>query len=431
MGQIQSATDALTQVKSLLNQQVSATPQVGVVQKAPDMGPTSPVTAEPPQASNVFTLTQFERARVTYQAQGSFDGRNYAYNATLTYERVAYSQGSSQPPVQPPASSDDSAVPVPASADDETPSQAATPLPASSADTSVVAHHVIVNATTVWYRQLTTHTLAAPAATSAASAPSGQTSSAAPDESTVPATQTEPAIKKLSLDDFAALRSRTFDRSRESTLNLKLTTQEGDLIELTFKQLDVLTQTRLKGVTETGERIRAGDTTRSSERNVSMQITGDLSDAEKAAIDSVLQNVIDVANQFFQGDLRSAAANIADAQIDMNQLANVSLQMSMSQHREMNKVTVGNDGGLMQLAHRDRGVGQALEFLADQQRTLIAAAKTQFDDHSAVKLVKELLPALIAPPQADTATQGAVDAQPPASDSTTQTDAAPDTAISA
>ena len=204
---------------------------------------------------------------------------------------------------------------------------------------------------------------------------------------------------------------------------LKLTTQEGDLVELTFRQLDVLTQTRLKGVSDSGDQVGATDTTGNSQRNVNMQITGDLSDAEKSAIDSVLQNVIDVANQFFHGDLQAAMGKMADAQIDTNQLAEVSLKMSMSQNREMNKVTVGDDGKIQQMAHRDSGASQALEFLADQQQTLITAAKTQFDDHSAVKLVKQLLPVLIAPlPTSSTATdpvaQSPDDTAVPAADPT-------------
>jgi hypothetical protein len=93
--------------------------------------------------------------------------------------------------------------------------------------------------------------------------------------------------------------------------------------------------------------------------------------------------------------------------------------MSMSQSNELNKFATGDDGELQQLAHRETGVGQALEFLADQQRTLIAAAKTQFGDHSSVKRVKQLLPALTAPvdpngptsaSSPDAATQPAADA---------------------
>ena len=422
VGQIQSATDVYSQIKSLMSQAaaaVQAATPADVQTTADSAGPVgNPIS--PPTLSQVVdttTLVQLERARVTYQAQGSEPGRRYAYSATLTYERVAYAQttqtqaGTTGSDATAPTPATDAAAPT--STDDattaspnSTPPEPA-PITAPAPDTSaVLLHHIVINATTVWYRRLTAHVVAAPSASTAdtPAAPAQATSTATSQTTSSPATDTsasvspsEPAIKKLGVDDFASLRSRTVDRSRESSLVLKLTTQEGDLVELTFRQLDVLTQTRLKGVTDSGDRVRATDTTGNSQRNVNMQITGDLSDAEKSAIDSVLQNVIDVANQFFHGDLQAAMGKMADAQIDTSQLAEVSLKMSMSQNREMNKVTVGDDGKIQQMAHRDSGASQALEFLADQQQTLITAAKTQFDDHSAVKLVKQLLPALIAP----------------------------------
>src|SRR4029078_8291265 len=108
----------------------------------------------------------------------------------------------------------------------------------------------------------------------------------------------------------------------------------------------------------------------SSARDVKMQISGDLADAEKSAGDDVLQQVIDVANQFFHGDMQAAVARVADAQIDTDHPAEFSLTMSISPSREVNKLS-GDNGQLQQFAHRDSAVSQTLEFLADQQQQLI------------------------------------------------------------
>src|SRR4029078_10671182 len=97
----------------------------------------------------------------------------------------------------------------------------------------------------------------------------------------------------------------------------------------------------------------------SSARDVKMQISGDLSDAEKSAIDDVLQQVIDVANQFFHGDMQAAVARLADSQIDTHQLAEFSRKMSMSRSREVDKLS-GDHGQLQQFAHRDSAVSQTL-----------------------------------------------------------------------
>ena len=415
VGQIQSATDLYARFQALMARSTVAQPIARADAKPAADSPTPPAeNTAPAQVAAASTLTQFERARVTFQAQDSVESdRSYAFSATLTYERIAYSQTSTQPVAAPatdlpaPVAGDDTAQPTQDAAVAATP-EVDGATPASGA----TLHHVVVNATTIWYRQLTSHVVApVPMSVSAPADPSRPTPATTTGsvDSAIPAAK--PAIERLSVDDFATLRARTSDRSQATTLALKLTTQEGDLVELQFRQLDLLTQTRLSGVTDSGDRVRASDTSESHQRYVNMQITGDLSDAEKSAIDAVLQNVVDVANQFFHGDLQAAIARLSDAQIDTSQLADVSLKMSMSQSREMNKVLMGEDGRVQQLAHRDSGVGRALEFLADRQRTLITAAKTQFDARSSVSLVKQLLPTLIAPSDA------AADA-PPAADAT-------------
>ncbi len=382
VGQIQAATDLKAQWQALLGatpakQSASSTPCV--IRQA-----TAPTSSQSQDAAS-GTLLQFERARVSYQETRTVEpGRSYSVSATLAYERIAFSQ----------LSSDASGVPqTPA------PPIGSTDTPDDASNTPVSTtplHHVVVNAMSLSYQRLSVHVTAAP---HAAAKPA--TTTPALDTDTAPSTSSDqPAIEQLDSADFSAMRARTVERSRETSLTLKLTTQEGDLVELVFQQLDLSSRTRVSGVTDSGDRIRASDTTGSSQRYVNMQITGDLSDAEKSAIDAVLQKVVEVANQFFHGDMQAAIARLSDAQIDTDQLAEFSLKMSMSRSREMNKLVSGDDGQLQQFAHHDSGVSQTLEFLADQQHQLIAAAMTRFDDRSAVTLVKQLLPVMIAPPSA-------------------------------
>ena len=366
VGQIPSATDVVAQLRVLAGPPAAtAQPaQSGSVAAAPPARAATEPVAVLETVATAATLIEFERARVTYRPAAD----------VADAAAVATPDGSG----------------------------------ATSASSAMTLRHVVVNVTTAWSQQLTAHVVASPAAAylppaAQAQSPSAATKAATPQPSTIDAT-----IARLGLEDFNALRVRTVDRSRETTLSLKLETREGDLVELQFRQLDVLTLTRLSGVSDSGQRIRIRDASDSQQRVVNMQISGDLSSEEKSAIDSVITSVIDVANQFFSGDLQAAMQTISSAAIDTAQLAEVSLRMSMSQSREMNKLVVGDDGAVRSLVHRDRGVGQALEFLADQQRMLIAAAKTQFDDRSAVRLVKQLLPVMIAP---QPATPAPVDAQ--------------------
>lgn len=203
---------------------------------------------------------------------------------------------------------------------------------------------------------------------------------------------------RLNPDDFAKLRARSLDAAKQTTLALELTTRDGDTIRLDFSQIDTFSRTWLKGETSDGARVRASGGSTSTQRYVDMQISGDLSDDEKSAIDAVLQDVIDVANRFCNGDMRAAVAHLADMDVDTSQLADVSLKMSMTRSQQLSKVAIGGDSArVQQAAQASSGVSRTLAYLADGQKDLIATAKTRFDDRSAVHLVTQLLPAMIAP----------------------------------
>ena len=295
---------------------------------------------------------------------------------------------------------------------------AATAAPPS---TVVTLQHVVVNVTSVTYRHLSIRTAAATSPPDSADSSAASASSSGAADSTTGAVassaptssdSTLPAIARLGADDFTQLRARSVDVGRQTALSLDLTTRDGDTIRLDFRQLDTFSRAWVKGETNDGARVRASSTTATSQRYVSMAVNGNLSDDEKAAIDAVLQNVVDVANQFFHGDLRAAVAHLSDMNVDTNQLADVSLKMSMSRNRQLNQVAIGGGAAarVQQAAQAHSGVSRTLEYLADQQKQLIVAAKTQFDDRSAVQLVQQLLPAMIAPSStAPTATASSVD----------------------
>ena len=271
------------------------------------------------------------------------------------------------------------------------------PSQAAAVDSTVVTlRHVVVNATSVTYQHLAPRAArGSRAAESTAAASGGSARVDAPSSN-------GPTVTRLDSNDFAALRARSIDLGEQVALALDLTTRDGDSIRLDFSQIDTFERTWFGGETAAGGGLRATSTTASSRRYVDVRVTGDLSDDEKSAIDAVLQNVIDVANPFFHGDLQSAVARLADMDIDTNQLADVSLKMSTSRSRQAGSVAIGGAAArVRQAAQASTGVGRTLGFLADQQKQLIAAAKTRLDDRSAVRLVTQLLPVMIAPPSTE------------------------------
>ena len=318
---------------------------------------------------------------------------------TSTEPGDAAAVGSDTAPTSPAESSSSSSVPtgVPAP-------------PAAPPSTVVTLRHVVVNVTSATYQHLSIRAAAptspadSPDSSAASESSNGVAADSTPDAvaSSAPTSNdsTSPSVVRLGADDFAKLRARSVDVGKQTALSLDLTTRDGDTIHLDFRQIDTFSRTWGKGETNDGTRVRASSTTASSQRYVNMAVNGNLSDDEKGAIDAVLQNVVEVANQFFHGDLRAAVAHLSDMNVDTNQLADVSLKMSMSRNRQLSQVAIGGGDAarVQQAAQASSGVGRTLEYLADQQKQLIVAAKTQFDDRSAVQLVKQLLPAMIAPP---------------------------------
>lgn len=107
---------------------------------------------------------------------------------------------------------------------------------------------------------------------------------------------------------------------------LEIHTLEGDVVKIDFRNS---TSVRL-GTSESPDGTQSALKVRISERT-SLQVQGDLNPAELAAIGDLVRKVDTLANEFFAGDVEQAFAAAADLQIDSTQLADYSLQLSLSQ----------------------------------------------------------------------------------------------------
>jgi hypothetical protein len=202
-------------------------------------------------------------------------------------------------------------------------------------------------------------------------------------------------IKQFSAEDFSQFRSSSFSSESVNTLALSITTQEGDLVTIDFSQIDVRQRSRFAGTLTDGGLVRAASSFEGSERLISMSVTGDLSDAEKDALDEVLKRVVKVANKFFKGSIGAALNKLKGMKFDMAVLSELSLKMSMTRNVEFSRAYQGGEGQLAQLASRDIEVHKVLDLFAEEQKNLIDMAGELLDRKSAAKLVKSLLPAML------------------------------------
>ncbi|MEQ8689646.1 MAG: hypothetical protein RIC89_02260 [Pseudomonadales bacterium] len=205
-------------------------------------------------------------------------------------------------------------------------------------------------------------------------------------------------IVDVSADEFEKYRLIEAERKSESSLSLQLTTQDGDLITLDFNQLDIQSSSQFRGKTLDGDRYKDSAFLEDTQRIVNMEVTGSLSAEEQAAIDSVLSSVIEVVQNFFNGDMEGAISKLKMMDFDTGQLAELSLNMSMTKTAEISRALHNGSDQLHNLKTRDADVAQALEFLATEQRRLVESAGSLFDSPSAAKLVKSLLPPMLSEP---------------------------------
>ncbi len=205
-------------------------------------------------------------------------------------------------------------------------------------------------------------------------------------------------ISRYTAEDFARLRGRVGERSVESNLSLSLTTKDGDTIKLDFTALDVSSGYRLRGELADGGSVRESSRSSSSERALSIEISGELSDDEKAAIDALLDGLVDAASSFLSGDGRGALQKLEALNFDTSQLAEFSLDLSVTKKVTVDRLFKGAASPLESIVARDSNISATLDLLANEQKTLIDSARQSFDDASAANLVRKALPFLLVSP---------------------------------
>jgi len=205
-------------------------------------------------------------------------------------------------------------------------------------------------------------------------------------------------IAEVSAEDFKRYRLRQLSTQLETSLKLELKTQDGDVITLDFSQLDIVEATRFRGRTHDGERYRVNSYYESTKRVVNVEVRGELSNAEKEAINKVLSAVIEAADKFFDGSLDKAMKQLMSMDFDTEELAEFSLRMNMSKSVEVTRAYQGGRRNLAHLADRDNGIMKVLKHFAREQHKLIDLASEVLNKESAVRLVKTLLPPMLEDP---------------------------------
>ncbi|WP_263141094.1 DUF5610 domain-containing protein [Pseudomonas sp. RIT-PI-AD] len=139
-----------------------------------------------------------------------------------------------------------------------------------------------------------------------------------------------------SVPDTASISSAAYSErstAKAQTFDLQVTTKEGDKLRISIAQAS----SEWSKSASVGDGQNSATASRSGNLQIgawNVSVEGDLSDDEKASLKDLLNQVQDISNKFYSGDLSGAFDRAMDLQLDGTQLASMSLNLTQSSVRK-------------------------------------------------------------------------------------------------
>lgn len=193
--------------------------------------------------------------------------------------------------------------------------------------------------------------------------------------------------------DAVRLRERTV--VREVAFSFDVVTQDGDHVNVSLDLTDSRTYSQLNARTNDGDRYRVQGFERSLERNVNITISGELDEAELAAIDKVSSQVVEIARDFLAHGGRTSLEQAAKLEIDSSELSSFALKLAQSSKRTVQATQFDGAHAAQRLARLDRRFAADLAGLGASLQKLITAPDPAVDTGTKAQLANKLLPHLL------------------------------------
>ncbi|MEH6824358.1 MAG: DUF5610 domain-containing protein [Motiliproteus sp.] len=136
---------------------------------------------------------------------------------------------------------------------------------------------------------------------------------------------TQPALSGSRTSVLAAERYQAAE-----TLSLQVKTQDGDEVTITFsKQSDY--QSSLGGYSDANGSALSYSMDRSESSDYRFSVEGDLDEDEIDALQALIKDVNEIADDFFDGDIQDAFDQASEFRMDKTELASMNLQLTRSE----------------------------------------------------------------------------------------------------
>jgi hypothetical protein len=157
--------------------------------------------------------------------------------------------------------------------------------------------------------------------------------------------------------------AKAYERTSNS-FEFELTTQEGDVVKIQAMSNYESYQEALSAQGN-GKELYASYSEQNNRSGFNLLVEGDLNDDEMAAIESLMAQVNDLANEFYTGDLGTAFDMAMNLTSDADQIAQFSLDLKQSQvsayeYGAMKGEALGNNGKGYETAKLPKGLADPL-----------------------------------------------------------------------
>ncbi len=136
-------------------------------------------------------------------------------------------------------------------------------------------------------------------------------------------------------ENAGALQTQSINASQLSvqrqsnSFDLTVTTQDGDTVTLKFRQVDQQSGEVNFSQSEKGQSIDASFT-RLSQNNLAFYVEGNLDEDELEAINALVNNIDDVSNKFFEGNVQAAFEQGLKLGFNTDEISGFSLQLKQT-----------------------------------------------------------------------------------------------------
>ena len=137
---------------------------------------------------------------------------------------------------------------------------------------------------------------------------------------------------KDTADSNVVSRLTAAERYQEAeTLSLKVKTQDGDEVTIRFSRESQSTGAFGIEQNRDGSTSALFDISRSESSQYQFSVNGDLDDSEIDALQNLIQDVNEISNEFFDGDVQKAFEMASEYNMDKTELASMNLRLTQSE----------------------------------------------------------------------------------------------------